>query len=240
MAKQRTCFVIAPIGEEGSPTRDRSDQILKYILEPAATECGYETIRADSIPTPGMITRQIIEQVIVAPMVIADLTGYNPNVFYELAVRHAARRPCVQVIERGERIPFDIGNMRVVYVTNRDLALAEKAREDLVQQIKAAEAQPDAFDNPVSTTLELRQLQETDRPIEQAVAQVLETVQRIERVLSDRSAVPFRSQFLDFLREGELRGARTFRDILDSANRGLPSKGGASPITDVRGGPKSA
>lgn len=239
MAEQKTCFVIAPIGEDGSPTRDRSDQILKYILEPAATECGYETIRADSIPTPGMITRQIIEQVIVAPMVVADLTGYNPNVFYELAIRHAARRPCVQVIERGERIPFDIGNMRVVYVTNRDLALAEKAREELVQQIKAAEAQPDASDNPVSTTLELRQLQQTDRPIEQAIAQVLETVQRIERVLSDRLAVPFRSQFLDFFREEERRGGRTFRDILDSAKRGLPSIGGASPITDVRGGPKS-
>lgn len=100
MSEKKICFVIAPIGEEGSETRKRSDQILKYIIAPAATECGYEPKRADSFATPGIITKQIIEQLIDAPLVIADLTDYNPNVFYELAVRHAVRKPVVQLIDR--------------------------------------------------------------------------------------------------------------------------------------------
>jgi len=56
---QNTCFVIAPIGEESSEIRRRSDQILTHIIEPVAKECGYEeVIRADRISAPGMITGQ--------------------------------------------------------------------------------------------------------------------------------------------------------------------------------------
>jgi hypothetical protein len=47
MAGKKTCFLIAPIGAEGSEIRKRSDQVLKHILNPAAGECGYTVIRAD-------------------------------------------------------------------------------------------------------------------------------------------------------------------------------------------------
>ena len=56
MAKKKICFVIAPIGEEESETRKRSDQILKHVIEPSISECGYKAIRADKIEKPGVIT----------------------------------------------------------------------------------------------------------------------------------------------------------------------------------------
>jgi hypothetical protein len=87
----KVCFVIAPIGTEGSDVRVRSDQVLKHIITPAARECGYEPIRADQISEPGLITSQVIQHIVQDPLVIADLTGRNPNVFYELAVRHAIK-----------------------------------------------------------------------------------------------------------------------------------------------------
>jgi hypothetical protein len=189
MAEEKICFVIAPIGEEGSETRERSDQILEFIIEPAAKECGYERVeRADSSPKPGMITSQIIKQFLDAPLVIADLTDYNPNVFYELAVRHAARKPVVQLIDREQRIPFDVGGMRVVFITHRDLAFANKAKKELIEQIKAAELNPDAADNPISTTVELRGLRQSGRSSDQVIAEILETVQRIERRQRDERA----------------------------------------------------
>jgi hypothetical protein len=79
---RKTCFFIAPIGLEGSDVRVRSDQVLKHIVAPAARECGYDTIRADQISEPGIITSQVIQHVVEDPLVVADLTDRNPNVFY--------------------------------------------------------------------------------------------------------------------------------------------------------------
>jgi len=57
---QKTCFVIAPIGEPGSETRKRSDKLLKYVIAPTVQACGYaDAIRADQIGEPGIITRQV-------------------------------------------------------------------------------------------------------------------------------------------------------------------------------------
>ena len=55
---KKVCFAVTPIGGEGSDIRRRSDQILRYVIEPVAAELDYETIRADKISQPGMITDQ--------------------------------------------------------------------------------------------------------------------------------------------------------------------------------------
>jgi hypothetical protein len=88
-----TCFVIAPIGEPASEIRKRSDQVFTYVITPAVQECGYTALRADQISEPGLIDSQVIERIVNDPLVIADLTGHNPNVFYELALRHALSLP---------------------------------------------------------------------------------------------------------------------------------------------------
>lgn len=74
-------------------------------------------MRADQISKSGLITTQIINQIIECPLVIADLTGANPNVFYELAIRHATGKPYIQLIEQGHRLPFDIGGVRTISIT---------------------------------------------------------------------------------------------------------------------------
>ncbi len=79
---EKICFVIAPIGEPRSDIRKRSDQVLEHIIRPVVESCGYKAVRADDIPQPGMITNQIIQHVVDAPLVIADLTGQNANIFY--------------------------------------------------------------------------------------------------------------------------------------------------------------
>ena len=132
---RKTCFVIAPIGAEKSEVRIRSDQILKYVLAPAARECGYEAIRADQISEPGIITSQVIQHIIDDPLVIADLTGHNPNVFYELALRHALKKPVVQIIHAEDSIPFDVATSRMIKVDHRDLDSAAQAKDEIVKQI---------------------------------------------------------------------------------------------------------
>jgi hypothetical protein len=79
-------FFIGPIGEEGSPERDRSDQVFLGVVAEAAANLGLKPVRGDRISEPGQITTQIIHHLVYARAAVADLTGRNPNVFYELAV----------------------------------------------------------------------------------------------------------------------------------------------------------
>lgn len=175
-ADKKTCFVIAPIGEAGSETRRRSDQVLKHIIEPCAEECGYEAIRADRISEPGIITAQVLTNIIEAPMVIADLTEHNPNVFYELAIRHAVGKPLVQMIRVGDRIPFDVASMRTIQVDHQDLDSVAAAKTELSLQIKAVEGDPSKVHSPLSTAINLENLRASDQPLERLVAEMTTSI----------------------------------------------------------------
>lgn len=174
---EEICFVIAPIGEEGSDTRKRSDQVLKHIIKPSAKECGYNAIRADEISEPGLITSQVIQHIIDDPLVIADLTDRNPNVFYELALRHALRKPLVQIIRKGDQIPFDVAGMRTILVDHHDLDSVEEAKKEIISQIKAVDKKPpEQIETPISVSIELQLLRQSDNPEERTLADLLSAV----------------------------------------------------------------
>ena len=177
---KKLCFAVTPIGEEGGEIRLRSDQVLRRIIEPVVSDLGYETVRADHISQPGMITNQVIEHLIDDELVVADLTDNNPNVFYELAIRHATRKPVVTIIEAGERIPFDTSQSRTIQVDHRDLDSASRCKQELKRQVLALEENPASFYNPVSVAIDLKMMRESDNPEEQHNAQVLSTLQQVQ------------------------------------------------------------
>jgi hypothetical protein len=179
--------VIAPIGDDGTETRRRSDQVLKHIIAPAAKDCGYETMRADKISEPGIITSQVIQHLVEDALVIADLTGRNPNVFYELAIRHVVRKPVVQVIQVGESIPFDVAATRTIQVDHRDLDSAARCREELVKQIHAAEKDPKDVDTPISVAIDLQSLRRSDNPLEKSNAEIISMLQELKSSMNDLS-----------------------------------------------------
>ena len=150
---EKICFVIAPIGEPESDIRKRSDQVLKHIIRPAVESCGYKAVRADEIAQPGIITNQIIRHVVDDPLVIADLTGQNANVFYELAIRHYIGKPLVQIIDNVENIPFDVGSMRTIQVDHRDLDSVEEAKTEIKRQIQSFEESSSSLESPISVAL---------------------------------------------------------------------------------------
>lgn len=184
-AGNKVCFVIAPIGKDGSDVRLRSDQVLKHIIAPTARDCGYEPIRADQISEPGLITSQVIQHVVDDALVIADLTGWNPNVFYELAVRHAVKKPIVQIINATESIPFDVAASRTVQVDHHDLDSVARAREEITKQIKAVERNPSEVDTPISVAVELQSLKQSDNPLEKSNAEIISMLQELRAGLAD-------------------------------------------------------
>jgi hypothetical protein len=174
--QEKLCFVISPIGDPDSETRKRSDQVLKHVVRPAATSCGYKAVRADEIDKPGMITSQVIQHVVNDALVVADLTERNPNVFYELAIRHALRKPLVQLIKKGEAIPFDVAGTRTIYVDHKDLDSVEAAKNEIIDQIKALEKDSSAIETPISVSLDLQLLRQSEKPEERSLADLVAAV----------------------------------------------------------------
>jgi hypothetical protein len=111
----KRCFVISPIGAEGSEVRKHADQVLHHLVKPAMEELGIEVIRSDEIAEPGTISRQMFEHLMGDDLCVAVLTGHNANVFYELGVAHATGRPAILLIDKKELLPFDIKDVRAVF-----------------------------------------------------------------------------------------------------------------------------
>lgn len=185
MSDQKICFIIAPIGEPESDTRKRSDQVLKHIIKPAASACNYHAVRADEIDKPGIITSQVIQHVLDDALVVADLTERNPNVFYELAIRHAIRRPIVQLIQKGEQIPFDVAGTRTLYVDHHDLDSAAEAKDQIIEQIRALEEDPADIETPISVSLDLQKLRGSENPEDWYMQEVLSALTGLSSSLRD-------------------------------------------------------
>lgn len=151
----KTCFVISPIGDPDSDIRRRSDQILGYVIRPTLEDYGYQTYRADEISSPGLITPQIVDHLLKDDLVVADLTGRNPNVFYELALRHASKKPAITIKDPSEIIPFDVLGLRTIDVDFRFISSMEECKRRMAKQIQSLEKHPDLIVTPVSFTLAL-------------------------------------------------------------------------------------
>lgn len=148
----KKCFVIMPFGSASPEQKKRFDGVYRGIIIPAVREAGYEPIREDISATPGSIPKSIVTKLAEAEMVVADLTSINPNVFYELGIRHAfSKAGTVLIMNRGESIPFDNASYRVIQYTN-ELADLDDIHQQIVTAIKNRENNSDNPDNVVHDT----------------------------------------------------------------------------------------
>ena len=126
---EKLCFVLMPF----QPPFDR---LYEEVLTPVVRDAGLEPLRADQIFSPTPIVEDICRHIATARIVIADVTGRNPNVFYELGLAHTAGKTVIILAQSGEDIPFDLAYIR--YFTYRDDAGGwDKLRTDLRAAIEA-------------------------------------------------------------------------------------------------------
>ena len=144
--------MICPIGEPKSSIRKRSDKLFKHVFQPACEKVGYKAARADKLLVSGVITTKILEHIRDSEIVIADLTDHNPNVFYELAIRHAVRRPVICIMHKKEKVPFDLAHVNILSYENIELAdEVSDLRERLVDQLNEIINRPEEIDYPLTT-----------------------------------------------------------------------------------------
>lgn len=121
MPEQRTdkkrCFIITPIGNDNDSIRRHIDGIIDAAIKPAL-EPDYEVVAAHKITETGTITKQIIKEIYQDELAIANLTGNNPNVMYELAIRYCLGKPVLTIAEKGTNLPFDVMPERTNFYVN--------------------------------------------------------------------------------------------------------------------------
>ena len=113
------CFIVMPFG--------RTDEEIEWFagwyevaIEPAVVQAGYDPVLAASEEKPNAINDEIRQHLALDPMVVVDLGGMhpddapNPNVMYELGIRHAMNLPLVMLAWAKQKLPFDIANQRVI------------------------------------------------------------------------------------------------------------------------------
>ena len=106
-----TCLVIMPFSDPDGYSPGHFRKIYEQILSPAIVAAGYTPHRIDENAESTMIHGKLLDQLVNAPMVLCDLSSKNPNVLYELGIRHAFDKPVVLVQEKGQDRIFDIAGL---------------------------------------------------------------------------------------------------------------------------------
>lgn len=155
----KSCFVVSPIGSEGTDIRKQADQLLRWVIKPVVKDFGFDAQRGDELDMPGLITTQVIRMLVEDPLVIVNLTGENPNVYYEMAVREATGKPLLLMIMKGNQKPFNIRGMRMIeYGDLTDPDEQDAARDDLRSLLRSLESNSDDVQTPISIALGGRSL----------------------------------------------------------------------------------
>jgi tetratricopeptide (TPR) repeat protein len=239
------CFVDMPFGQKPdlkSGVVVDFDQIYNEAIKPAIEASGLEALRGDEERTGGIIHGAMFARLLLAEFVVADLTLANPNVFYELGIRHAAKPfTTVPIFANVSALPFDVALVRAVgYQLKKGKltkAAAQKLKSQLSKRLSDAISGATTHDSPlfqlipkfpgidlpeeVTETFKdrIRQAEEFREMLSSARAQPLreerEALLQIRRELGDLKTVQ-RSVLIELM--SSFRDAEAFEELVELYN----------------------
>jgi hypothetical protein len=141
--KQKKCFVLIPFADD-------FEEIFQHAIKAAAEEKGYICERMKEITGPINIVNEIVGNIFDADLIVADLSGQNANVYYELGVAHSVPPPnkSIMIAAKDDEIPFDIAIYQVLKY-ERGYEGILRLRKGIAEQIEFIENQPQNTTNPV-------------------------------------------------------------------------------------------
>lgn len=203
--QQKKCFIVTPIGSDISEVRRHADGVIDSVLQPILSELDFELHVSHRMSNPGSITNQILKHLLEDDLVVANLTNLNPNVMYELAVRHAVRKPVIQICEHGTTLPFDVNDERTIFYIN-DMKGVVDLQDALRKMI------PDALNE-----------EEPDNPIYRAT-QEASVIRKLEPTEINSNAIDYLVARLDGIESKVNKNffyhpAAEIRDVKDYVNK---------------------
>ena len=182
----KTCFIITPIGNSNSAIYRHINGVIRSVIRPCLEKAGFTKIKAaHEINELGSINTQVITSILDADLVVANLTGTNPNVMYELCLRHAIAKPVIHICEAGTDLPFDIKDSRTIFYRN-DMLGVDELKEALETMLREIDYTKDYKDNPIYNARAIDSIMKEDggenstSVIMSMLNKVMTTVNRIE------------------------------------------------------------
>src|ERR1700680_19304 len=118
------------------PFKPPFDSYYEEIIKPAARAAGLETRKADEIYSTGPIIHDIWTQIWKATVIVADVTGKNPNVNYELGICHTLGVPTVIITQSFDDVPFDYRHRRCIRYNTEDVNWQRKLKKSITGTLK--------------------------------------------------------------------------------------------------------
>jgi hypothetical protein len=177
-----TCFVIMPFGQP-------FDRYYSNILAPAAVDAGLEPIRTDSLFRSSNIVADIWRLTKESAVLLADLTGRNPNVFYELGLAHALGKPVVLIASNVDDVPFELRALRVLIYDREDEAWGAKLQQGVASALRETLADvPGAVPSPFLEAS--RPSRPTEAPVELELRRLWDELRAIQSQVAGTASAP--------------------------------------------------
>ncbi len=210
------CFVDMPFGQKPdlkSGVVVDFDQIYNEAIKPAIEACGLEALRGDEERTGGIIHGAMFARLLLAEFVVADLTLANPNVFYELGIRHAARPfTTVPIFANVSALPFDVALVRAVgYELKKGKltkAAAQKLKSQLSKRLSDAISGAATHDSPLFQLIPKFPGIDLPEEVTETFKDRIRRAEEFREMLSSARAQPLREQ-----REALLKIRRDLGDL---------------------------
>lgn len=196
----KTCFVIMSIGEQtagdfvitSADLKNKYNDLIKEAIIKVRPH--FEVVRADEVSLPGTITTDIITRIMHSDFVVADVTFPNPNVFYELGLRHACRTGTIIIRDKsGPKVPFDIAHLRYIEYENTTAGLKALAAQ-LSTYFDHFDREPERPDNHFQELAKLTSYEfpnyskkEEQSPEMQAINGLLESPELVNLIIRQQS-----------------------------------------------------
>ncbi|MEZ8021103.1 hypothetical protein ACED63_22045 [Vibrio splendidus] len=183
----KECFIVTPIGGASSSIRREIDGLIQTVFAPVLDQFEIQCIAAHQISESGSITRQVVKKLIESELVIANLTNLNPNVMYELGIRHSTRKPTIVIAREDVVLPFDLSDERTIFYKN-DISGVNELKDSLMSMIPQALEEARA-DNPVYRVVDVDLIKipestsEPDKVINTRLSQLEGHLEDISRIL---------------------------------------------------------
>ncbi len=147
--RTKICYAIMPYGSTSQDLQDHYELVFQLLIKNPAEAQGYQVIREDHLGQPGDITRNIMRHLAEGALVVADVSGLNWNVAYELGVRHAlVKGGTILLCDNETKMPFDISNLKViVYNRQSPVSRLKSVQEEMTLAIQHREEEPMDPDN---------------------------------------------------------------------------------------------
>jgi hypothetical protein len=155
------CFMIMPYGRKPTQVEPSStapgeidfNALWDRAFAPTIQSLGYDPVRADQ-DTSALIITQMVERLYFADLVLADMTIPNGNVYYEVGVRHAAKRTgCVLLAADWSKQLFDVAQLRTIRYPLKEGNIEDATAKAVAEAIKGPIEALSQGDSPVFTSI---------------------------------------------------------------------------------------